>query len=141
MKISVFGLGYVGLVSSVCLANTGHKVIGVENQIDKVKLINSGHVPFYEKGVRKLLRKNLRKNLLVSTDVQYAIKNSDISIICVGTELNKKGNLNLKNIDKVFLEITKCLKNKVRKHYILVRSTTYPGTINYLLKKLKKLSN
>ena len=137
MKISVFGLGYVGLVSSVCLANIGHKVIGVENQKNKVELINSGQVPFYEKGVKSLLKKNLRKNLLVTSDVQFAIKNSDISIICVGTELNKKGNLNLKNIDKVFLQITKYLKNKASRHYILIRSTTYPGTINYLLKKLK----
>ena len=134
MKISVFGLGYVGLVSSVCLANIGHKVIGIENKIQKVKLINKGQVPFYEKGVEKLLKKNLKKNLIVSSDAHYAIKNSDISIICVGTELNKNGNLNLKNIEKVFSEIIELIKNKLNKHYVLIRSTTYPGTINHLLK-------
>src|SRR5438105_11785657 len=102
MKISVFGLGYVGCVSLGCLAKNGHKVIGVDVNDIKVEQINSGKATIIEKDIDVIIREEFEKgNISATKDYQYAILNTDISIIAVGTPSTKNGHLNLNFIYKV----------------------------------------
>ncbi len=102
MRVSIFGMGYVGCVSAGCLAQLGHKVIGVDVNDNKVKLINEGRPTIIEKDIDELIRKGKENNLLEATkDIKYAVLNSDISIIAVGTPSSKRGHLNLEYIYKV----------------------------------------
>jgi GDP-mannose 6-dehydrogenase len=121
MKISIFGLGYVGTVSSACLARLGHKVIGVD--------VNPGKSPLIEKDLPELLFEMVSKSRLRATqDVLEAIEKSDISLICVGTPSNNKGNLDLNYVKRVCKDIGKALQKKSTHHLVLVRSTMLPGS-------------
>jgi GDP-mannose 6-dehydrogenase len=129
MKISIFGLGYVGCVSAGCLAEMGHNVIGVDVNKEKVDLINSGMPTIIEKGIGDLIKTNVRNgNLKATNSAEYAVLNSELSIICVGTPNSEDGNLNLKYIFKVAGEIGNALRKKKSFHTILIRSTVKPGT-------------
>jgi GDP-mannose 6-dehydrogenase len=102
MKISIFGLGYVGCVSLGCLAKNGHYVIGVDTNPIKVEQINSGKATIIEKDVDTIIaEQRLSGHISATTDNQLAIKGSDISIIAVGTPSTDKGHLNLQYIFKV----------------------------------------
>ena len=79
MKISVLGAGYVGLITSTCFANLGHNIICVDINKEKIDLINKGISPIYEPGLSDLLKKNLKK-IKATNDIEYAIKNSEITI-------------------------------------------------------------
>jgi len=132
MKISVFGLGYVGCVSVGCLADFGNEVIGVDVNENKVKLINEGKPTIVEKGIESLINKKFREGKISATaDYKLAVKNSEISFLCVGTPINNKGDLNLDYVFKVAVEIGEALKVKSTssyKHIIAIRSTVSPGT-------------
>jgi GDP-mannose 6-dehydrogenase len=129
MKISVFGLGYVGCISAGCLTKLGHQVIGVDINQHKVNLINEGKPTIIEKDIDALI-KNGRENkrLRGTTDIQEAIDQSDLSIIAVGTPSSKQGHLNLDYIYSVAADIGKALKDKNKFHIIAIRSTVLPGT-------------
>ncbi|MBN2040395.1 MAG: nucleotide sugar dehydrogenase [Spirochaetes bacterium] len=129
MNISIFGLGYVGVVSSACLASRGHKVIGVDVNETKVELLNNGISPIVEKDLPELLTE-AKKNKLIfaTTDTDYAVQNSEISLICVGTPSRPNGSLNTKYIENVCTEIGKSIRHKEKKHIIVSRSTMLPGT-------------
>jgi GDP-mannose 6-dehydrogenase len=129
MRVSVFGLGYVGLTSFACLADMGHDVIGVDISTEKVDLINSGVVPFTEKGLSELLRRNLgASRLSATTDAMYAILESDLSLIAVGTPGDANGAPMLTGINNVIAEIGHCLRRKRTHHTVVIRSTVLPGT-------------
>ena len=99
MRISIFGMGYVGCVGSACCAKLGHHVIGVDVSEHKVELINSGRPTIIEKDIEELVRKAHEEGTLeATTDVDYAVKNSEISFIAVGTTSSKEGHLNLNYI-------------------------------------------
>jgi GDP-mannose 6-dehydrogenase len=130
MKISVFGLGYVGCVSAVCLARDGHSVIGVEIDPDKVTAARSGRSPVIEKGLDELMEQAARSGRLRATlDSQAAVQESDVSLICVGTPSNGNGSLNLAYIDRVCVEIGTALASTKGYHVVVVRSTVLPGTV------------
>lgn len=130
MKISVFGLGYVGCVTAACLAANGHKVIGVDINPDKVELIGTGHSPISEPGLEELLGKVVIGGQLCATlDVDMAIKHTEISLICVGTPSNHNGCVNLQYVDKVCSEIGRSLHAKQSYHVVVIRSTVLPGTV------------
>lgn len=127
MKIAVVGTGYVGLVSGVCLAEKGHEVVCVDNDLAKVEKINSGVSPIYEKGLDELLQKNIGARLRASHDLAAAIKDADISLIAVGTPFD--GNeIDLRYIRQVSTEIGAALKNRNGYHVVVVKSTVVPGT-------------
>jgi len=129
MKVSIFGLGYVGCVSAGCLSSKGHKVIGVDVVENKVNLINQGRPTIIEKDIDSLIMRGTEEGLLEATsDVKYAISNTDISIIAVGTPSTKEGHLNLNYIYKVAEEIGEALENKDGFHVVAIRSTVLPGT-------------
>ncbi len=128
MQISVFGLGYVGIVSGVCLAEQGHTVIGVDVNPIKVNLINEGESPLIEKELPALLHKVVTKGLFRATQsVSEALSHSDISLICVGTPCNNKGNLDLTYVERVCTQIGEALHTKSDYHHVVVRSTILPG--------------
>ena len=129
MKISIFGLGYVGCVSLGCLAKNGHHVIGVDTNHAKVDQINSGRATIIEKDVDKIIaEQRMAGRISATTDNLLAVKGSDISIIAVGTPSTDKGHLNLQYIFKVAENIGEALKHKNTFHIIAIRSTIMPGT-------------
>tara|TARA_Y100000590_G_scaffold413890_1_gene510221 strand:- start:139 stop:1461 length:1323 start_codon:yes stop_codon:yes gene_type:complete len=129
ISISVFGLGYVGAVCSACFSNKGYKVIGVDINVEKVKNINDGISPIIESKLDEIIKNNVETgNLVATSDIKYAINNTDISIISVGTPSRLDGSLDLDYVKKVSIEIGKALKNKKAYHLIILRSTVLPGT-------------
>ena len=136
MKITVIGAGYVGLVQSVCLADTGFNITCIENNSDKLKELKSGRIPFYEPGLENLFRKNLKNNRLNFTN-EYSnnISESDVIFICVGTPPKKNGESNLSFIDQVSKEIS----NKIKGYTVIVSKSTVPvGTSKRIENVLKK---
>lgn len=134
MKISVFGLGYVGAVSSACLANDGHHVIGVDVNGVKVGMINQGKTPIIEKDLGKIIEQASQNGLLrATTDAREAIRNSDMSFVCVGTPSQLNGNLDLSYIRRVCETIGNELKEKESAHTVVIRSTILPGTMKNVI--------
>ena len=134
MKISVFGLGYVGCVTSACIANYNYNVIGVDINKLKVQMINNKKSPIFEPGLELLIKDSIEKNKFRATmDVQNAILNSDISFICVGTPSKENGNIDLQAVIRVIEDIGKALLKKKKYHLIVIRSTVLPGTIKKII--------
>lgn len=133
-NISVFGLGYVGAVSLACLADNGHKVLGVDVNPTKVNIINEGRSPIIEHGLDELLCKGVESGAIRATsDSRAAIHETDISIICVGTPSNTNGSLDLRYVERVALEIGEALATKDGYHTVVLRSTVLPGTTEEVL--------
>lgn len=129
MKISIFGLGYVGCVSLGCLAQNGHQVIGVDTVDHKVNLINKGKPTIIEKDIDRIIGQQFQAGRICATkDYKKAVLNTDISIVCVGTPSKREGHLNLDYIYKVAAEIGEAIAEKERFHIIAIRSTVLPGT-------------
>jgi len=130
MKISIFGLGYVGAVSAGCLANDGHQVIGVDPNETKVDLINQGKSPIVEKDVAELVKSSVNEGRLrATTNAADAVKRSEMSLICVGTPSQRNGNLDLQYVRRVCEEIGIALKDKSSFHVVVARSTMLPGSM------------
>ena len=142
MKLSVFGLGYVGCVSAACLAEAGHQVIGVDVNPTKVEIINGGNSPIIEAGINELIANVVKDGLLsATTDSTRAISESALSLVCVGTPSNQNGSLHLRHIEQVCTEIGTALKTKDERHIVVIRSTMLPGTIqNTVIPILEKTS-
>lgn len=130
MKISIFGLGYVGTVSAACLADQGHEVIGVDRELTKVELINAGQSPIIEDEIREIILAGLKAGRLRATeDSVEAIAETDLSFVCVGTPSQTNGNLDLTYVRRVCEEIGFALKDKARRQTVVIRSTILPGTM------------
>lgn len=129
MRISVFGLGYVGCVTAACLADAGHDVVGVDVNNLKVDFINNGESPLIEPSLTNLLRKVvLEKKLCATNDFRKAVLETELSIICVGTPSQSNGSINLDVVRLVANQIGRVLKTKSDFHTVVVRSTVLPGT-------------
>jgi len=130
MNISVFGLGYVGVVSCACFSRDKHNVIGVDVERTKVDLINSGKATIIEKGLEEEIQKSVELGLLKATqDYKEAVLNSDVSFICVGTPSLPNGAINLAYIYGVVKQIAEVLKHKDSYHTVVIRSTVKVGTL------------
>lgn len=134
MRISIFGLGYVGTVSAAVLADQGNDVIGVDVNQDKVNLINKGKSPIIEKDVPEILDKAVKSNRLrATTDDAEAVSSSDVSVVCVGTPSDRTGAAYLGHIKNVMSNISSALENKIDRHLVVLRSTVPPGTMENLV--------
>ena len=134
MDISVFGLGYVGVVTAACLAREGHEVIGVDISEEKVNLINAGHSPVIENDIEELIRAVVaQKNLRTTIMHDEAIKNSDMAIVCVGTPSKRDGGLETSHVETVARQIGAALRDRSRPFAVVLRSTTVPGTTRNLI--------
>ena len=130
MKISIFGMGYVGTVSAGCLAQNGHEVIGVDPVRTKVDLLNSGQSPIIEAEIGEIIAAAVKNGKLRATDNQdEAINQTELSFVCVGTPSQANGNLDLTYIRRVCELIGRALKNKAARHTVVIRSTILPGTM------------
>ncbi len=130
MRISIFGLGYVGAVCAACLSDAGHEVIGVDVSAIKVDLTNRGKAPVVEPGLEDILQRQVGLGRLRATsDTEDAVKSSDLTMICVGTPSRKNGSLDLRYIKKVCKGIGAALAKKSTYHTVVVRSTVLPGTV------------
>jgi len=135
MKVSIIGAGYVGLVTGVCMAEKGHKVICMDVDQQKVNKISRAIPPIYERGLEELLKRNINVNLFATTDLYEAVMESEISLVTVGTPF--KGNeINLIYIKEVSHQIGKILKNKPEYHLIVVKSTVVPGTTDEIVRPI-----
>src|SRR6059036_1115472 len=106
MKISIFGLGYVGAVTAGCLSKRGHSIVGVDVHPQKVEAFNQGIAPIVEPGLDELLKSAKAKGLLrATTDSEEAIRATELSIICVGTPSALSGALDLRFVRAVMVEI------------------------------------
>jgi len=142
MKVSVFGLGYVGCVSAACFASSGNSVVGVDINPVKVEIINSGRSPIVEPGIGDLIQQAVESGALkATTDTATAINDSDISLVCVGTPSRPNGALDLAHVEQVCREIGSALREKDGPHTVVIRSTMLPGTIeNVVIPNLEKTS-
>lgn len=134
MRIAVFGLGYVGVVSAACLARNGHTVIGVDTNRNKVELVNSGLSPIVERDLPELLGSAVGDGTLRATaDAFEAVAATDVSLVCVGTPGNGNGSLSLKYVERVCRDIGAALKTIDDWHLVTIRSTMLPGSMRELV--------
>jgi GDP-mannose 6-dehydrogenase len=129
MKVSVFGLGYVGSVSAASFAADGHEVVGVDVNADKAAAVNAGRSPIVEPGLDELLAQGAAEGRLrATTDTTDAVQSSEVSLLCVGTPSRKNGSLDLGYLERVSEQIGTALRDKQAYHVVVVRSTVLPGT-------------
>jgi GDP-mannose 6-dehydrogenase len=129
MKISIFGLGYVGCVSIGCLADMGHIITGVDTNVTKVNLISSGKPTIVEKSISELILKGHKaKRITATKNYKKAVTDTDVSFLCVGTPNKGAGHLNMEYINNASIQIAEGLKVKKGFHTIIIRSTVLPGT-------------
>src|SRR5262245_19778983 len=112
MKVSLFGLGYVGCVTAAWLAKCGHEVGGVDASFDKVGMINSGKSPIIERRLGELIADgHANQRFRATTNPVEAVLNTDVSLVCVGTPSNGNGSLNLNAVKTVARQIGEVLRN------------------------------
>ncbi len=130
MRVSVFGLGYVGSVSAANFAADGHHVVGVDVNPEKVRAINEGRSPIVEPGLGELLEQGAAAGRLrATTSTADAVRETELSLICVGTPSRKNGSLDLSYLVRVCEQIGEALRDKPAEyHVVVVRSTVLPGT-------------
>jgi len=142
MNICIVGLGFVGLSMATVVASKGFKVIGIENDNEKCKLINQKKIPFFEPQVEDLLKDTLGKSFQVTTDLEEAVTKSDIIFICVGTPSQPDGSVDLTYIEKACQAIGTLLKKENSFKIIVIKSTVPPMTTSKLVKNtLEKFSS
>ena len=130
MRISVFGLGYVGAVSAACLARNGHEIVGVDTNPSKVQSFNAGRASVVEPGLDDLMVEGVRQGRIRATsNVNEAVNHTDVSLICVGTPSRQNGSLSLDAVETVSSQIGTSLGDKGDGHLIVLRSTVLPGTV------------
>ena len=142
MRISIFGLGYVGCVSSACLAAAGHDIIGVDVDAHKLSMVREGRSPISEPGLDELLgRMSSVGRITVTDDTAAAVRASDLSLICVGTPSRRNGSLDSSYLERVIDQIGSAIAQAGRYHVVAVRSTLLPGVlVNRLVPMLERAS-
>jgi GDP-mannose 6-dehydrogenase len=129
-RISIFGLGYVGAVSLACLARDGHRVIGVDIDAKKLELIRSRNSPILEEGIQELMREVVDSGRVsVTDDAKAAMRDTEVSFVCVGTPSAANGSQDLTAILRLSEQIGTALASKREFHTVVIRSTVQPGTV------------
>lgn len=136
MKLCVIGTGYVGLVAGTCLAEMGNSVICADKDIEKLKNLEKGIIPLYEPGLDNLIKENVKENRLTfSSDLDYAVKNSDVCFIAVGTPQKEDGSADLSAVFNVAENIAKSMNG----YKVIVNKSTVPiGTCDEIKEKIKQ---
>ena len=123
MKISVIGTGYVGLISGTCLAEVGNNVICVDVDSEKIKKLSKGQPTIYETGLKNLLNRNIKENRLsFTTDINFAVKNSDIIFLALPTPPGEDGSADLSYI----ISVAKNISSMIDSYKIIVNKSTVP---------------
>jgi len=141
-KISVIGLGFVGLALAVINAKKGFETIGIDSDKGKLKNLQNGKTDFYEPNLSKFLKESLKGNKISFTNDFHNVLKTDITFITVGTPSTKDGRIDLTSLNNVISDLYNILKNKATNHLIVIKSTVVPTTTSKIvLKKLKNLKN
>jgi GDP-mannose 6-dehydrogenase len=128
MKISIFGLGYVGSVSLGCFAQMGHQVLGVDIQEHKVQAIGAGQCPVSEPSLPEIIAEEVAAGRIRTTgDPVEAVQDSEVSFVCVGTPVTGDGLPDLSYLESVCRQIGRGLAAKEGRHLVVIRSTIMPG--------------
>ena len=134
VRVAIFGLGYVGSVTAACLARNGHNVIGVDIAEGKLENIRNGRAPLGEAGLDDLIQSAVASGRLsVSNDAAFAVENSELSLVCVGTPNLDSGALTTGHLKRVCEEIGSVLKHAAANHVVCIRSTMLPGTLRTVI--------
>jgi GDP-mannose 6-dehydrogenase len=137
MKISIFGLGYVGAVSLACLSRDGHHVVGVDIDRAKLDLIAAGKTPVVEEGMVDLMADVAAGGrVVVTTDVLQAVRDTDISLVCVGTPSAANGSQDQSAVLRLADDIGRAIAEKDSPHVVVFRSTLVPGTVEDVLRPI-----
>ncbi|CAI08541.1 nucleotide sugar dehydrogenase [Aromatoleum aromaticum] len=137
MKISIFGLGYVGAVSLACLARDGHNVVGVDIDAAKLDLIRAGTTPVVEEGMVELMEKVAASGrITVTTDTRQALRDSDLSLVCVGTPSAANGSQDQGAVLRLAKDLGRAIAEKDVPHVVVFRSTLVPGTVEETLRPI-----
>jgi UDPglucose 6-dehydrogenase len=128
MRIAVVGTGYVGLVTAAGLAELGHTVVCIDIDERKVAALGRGEPPFFERGLEDLLRRNLGIRLRATTDLGAAVRDSELTFICVGTPSRDDGSIDVSFVQQAAEQIGAALAGTSRPHAVVVKSTVVPGT-------------
>ena len=130
MKIAVFGLGYVGVVSAACLARDGHSVVGVDPNALKVDFLREGKSPIVEPGLGELIVAAVTAGRLVAgSDPATAVAQCDVLLVCVGTPGQPNGSLDLSYVRRVVQQIGEQLAGTAAYKVVVIRSTLLPGSM------------
>lgn len=140
MKISIIGSGYVGLVSGVCLASVGHEVICVDRDEDRVSAINKGEAPIHEEGLDALLARTVGKSLTATSDLAFAVEQTEVSMIAVGTPFDGE-HIDLGQIKNSAAQIGRTIKKLGRYHTVIVKSTVVPGTTDGVVREILEMES
>ncbi len=123
MKVTVVGLGHVGLTSAACFAHVGHEVVGIDEDVEKLRLIGRGDVPFFEPGLQELLREGLEsRRLRVTEDLGEAARHGDVAFVCVGTPIRQSGEANLLHVERV----ARALAPQLDRYTVIAEKSTVP---------------
>ena len=123
MKIIIIGTGYVGLVTGVCLADFGNNIICVDNDKEKIDILNKGQLPIYEPGLKEIIERNMHyKRIEFTTNIKYAVENSEAIFITVGTPEKEDGDADLKYI----FEVAKDIASYMNDYKVVVDKSTIP---------------
>jgi UDPglucose 6-dehydrogenase len=134
MKISIIGTGYVGLTTGIAFAFLGYEVICMDKDEEKINNLNKGIVPIYEPGLEEMLNK-VKNNIIFTTDIEYAIKKSDVIFICVGTPSREDGSIDMSYFKEAISEIAKVING----YKVIVNKSTVPvGTADWVKEEIKK---
>jgi len=134
MRISIFGLGYVGCVTGTCLAELGHNIVGVEPNSVKVDMVNRAQSPIVEAGLEERLKNAVAAGLFKATkDWPAAMAETDMAFVCVGTPSLSNGNIDLRFVRRVSDHIGLALKEKKGWFTVVIRSTVLPGTVEEIV--------
>ncbi len=136
-RISFVGLGVVGLITQVCFASRGYNTIGMDTDEQKLRTLRSGNLPFHEPQLRELLDET-ETNIKFSADIDYAIENSRLTFVTVGTPSKPDGCIDLSQIIHACRSIGRALRNKSEYHVVVVKSTIVPGTTDSVIKRILK---
>lgn len=139
MKITVIGTGYVGLVAGACLADMGNDVVCVDNNEEKLQKLEQGTIPIYEPGLEELVKSNFNENRLSFTsNLDSAVKQSDVCFIAVGTPQNEDGSADLQYVLSVAQQIGKAMNG----YKVIVDKSTVPvGTAEKVAEIIKQYTN
>ena len=137
MTISVFGLGYVGLVNIVCLAKQGHRIKGCDIKSGKVRQLNAGESPIYEPGLEGTLQEFVQSGQITAHQhASSAIEDSEVAIVCVGTPSLADGTVELGYIKNTIMELAQLASTNASLQHVIVRSTIPPGTMSGIVEPL-----
>ena len=136
-RISIFGLGYVGAVSMACLARDGHRLIGVDVDATKLDLIRARKSPILEEGIQELMRDVVDSGrVAVTQDARYAVQETEVTFVCVGTPSAANGSQDLSAITRLAEQIGAALASKNEFHTVVIRSTVQPGTLEEIIEPI-----